>query len=182
VARRRSRHRLPAALAVTGAVVAAALHTSAGRAAAGHASRAGAAAWPLPGPGWSQFRRVDEGVDLQYPGTRPVPVYAAAAGRVVILGPDPHGFGDAYPGLVLDHPVTVHGRTFTEIYYGHAFPDRAVTGHHVSTGEVIGYTGGAHSGGDAYRDSNWLEIGFFPPSFPNGPLMRQWLPVRAGRP
>ena len=87
------------------------MHANASHAAAGRAAQTAApAVWPLPDAHWSQFRQVDEGVDLQYPGTSPVPVSAAAPGRVVILGPDPNGFGDAYPGLVLDHPATVAGR------------------------------------------------------------------------
>src|SRR5260370_30130102 len=169
MARRRSGHRLPATLAVTGALVAAVMHANAGRAVQTPAP----AVWPLPDAAWSQFRRVDEGVDLQYPGTGPVPVSAAAAGRVVVLGPDPNGFGDAYPGLVLDHPAKVAGRTFTEVYYGHAFPDPTVAGQHVSGGDVIGHTGGLHSGGNAYPASNRGEIGFFPPSELNGAPTRQ---------
>ena len=51
-----------------------------------------------------------------------MPVYAVAPGRVVILGPDPGGFGAAYPGIVLDRPVRVAGQQFTEVYYGHVFP------------------------------------------------------------
>ncbi len=87
------------------------MHANASHAAAGRAAQTAApAVWPLPDAHWSQFRQVDEGVDLQYPGTSPVPVSAVAPGRVVILGPDPNGFGDAYPGLVLDHPATVAGR------------------------------------------------------------------------
>lgn len=178
MARRRSRRRSRrprVTLAVTGVLAAAALHANA-------APRSlTTAAWPLPARDWSQFRRVDEGVDLQYPGTRPVPVYAVAPGRVVILGPDPNGFGDAYPGLVLDQPAKVAGRTFTEVYYGHTFPDRTMAGRHVSRGGVIGHTGGLHSGGNAYPKSNWLEIGFFPPSYANGALMRQWLSARRAK-
>lgn len=137
------------------------------------------ARWPFPEKNWNgQFRSVDEGIDLQYPGTTPVAVRAVAAGRVVQLGPDPAkdgGFGVAYPGLVLDHPVTVHRNRYTEIYYGHTFLRTGIVGQHVHRGEVIGHTGGAHSGGNASGLSNWLEVGFFPPSYANGPAMRHWL-------
>jgi len=171
-------------LAAAGVALAVFTHPSHATGADTASTSQGSQRWPFPKRDWSQqFRQVDEGIDLQYPGTTPVPVRAVAAGKVVVLGPDPAkdgGFGTAYPGLVLDHPVTVGGSTFTEIYYGHTFPAPGKVGHHVHRGEVIGHTGGAHSGGNAYSDSNWLEIGFFPPSYAHGPLMRKWLSLGAG--
>lgn len=127
---------------------------------------------PVPGARWD---RVDEGQDLQGPGTRPLPVYALAAGTVVRLGPDPGGFGWAYPGLVLDRPVRTGGRAFTEIYYGHTFLS-VRPGTHVPKGAVIARTGGPSSGGDAANLPNWAEVGFCCPiSYANGPLMHSWL-------
>lgn len=133
--------------------------------------------WPFPTYSQSQFRRVDQGQDLQYPGTKPVPVRAIAAGRLVALGPDPNGFGQVYPGEILSSPIAGH----REVYYGHIVPDPHLIGHHVSAGEVIAMTGGRHSGGNAYSESNWLELGFWPPRFSTGPTMAAVLHNPAGR-
>ena len=127
--------------------------------------------WPFPTFNKSQFRRTDEGQDLQYPGTNPVPIRAIASGTIVQLGPDPGGFGTAYPGETLDSPIS----GFSEIYYGHVFLDPGIVGQHVQAGQVIAHTGGLHSGGDAFSDPNWLELGFWPPSWSHGPAMHALL-------
>ncbi len=116
-----------------------------------------APSWPFPTRSPGQYRRVDQGWDLQYPGTRPVLVLAVAPGTLRNAGPDPQGFGPGYPLLVLDTPVL----GYPAIYYGHCFTDRGRVGRHVRQGEPVGMTGGLHSGGNAYADSNWLEIGFW---------------------
>jgi hypothetical protein len=120
---------------------------------------AGGFVWPFPTKSPSQFRRVDQGWDLQYAGTARTPILAVAPGRVVELGPDPGGFGQAYPGLILDRPRG----GIREIYYGHTFLAPGAVGKHVKAGQVIGYTGGPSSGGSAAGTPNWLEIGSFPP-------------------
>lgn len=124
--------------------------------------------WPFPG-GYnaSELRRVDEGQDMQAPGTNPVPIRAVASGTIVQLGPDPNGFGNSYPGEMLDSPIMGH----KEIYYGHTFLDPGIVGQHVTAGQIIAHTGGLHSGGDAFSDPNWLELGFFPPSWSQGSQM-----------
>lgn len=135
--------------------------------------------WPFPGGvDWSQFRRDDEGVDLQYPGTTPVSILAIVSGTLTTAGPDPNGFGMAYPLLNLDTPAM----GFTAIYYGHTFPDWSVVGKHVSQGDVIGQTGGATSGGNAAGLSNWLEIGFWVPTLGNGVNMHAFLQGATGSP
>lgn len=142
-------------------------------------SAASGPVWPFPVKNIAQqSRRVDEGWDLQYPGTTPVPIFAVESGTLGTAGPDPQGFGVSYPLLHLDQPVS----GFTAIYYGHTFPDTSKVGAHVSAGETIGRTGGLHSGGNAYGLSNWLEIGFWPPSFANGPAMKAWLSGAASPP
>lgn len=135
--------------------------------------------WPFPGGvDWSQFRRDDEGVDLQYPGTTPVSILAIVPGTLTTAGPDPNGFGMAYPLLNLDSPAM----GFTAIYYGHTFPDWSVVGKHVNQGDVIGQTGGASSGGNAAGLSNWLEIGFWVPTLGNGVNMHAFLNGATGSP
>jgi hypothetical protein len=135
--------------------------------------------WPFPGGvDWSQFRRDDEGVDLQYPGTKPVAILAIVPGTLHTAGPDPNGFGVSYPLLELDSPE----QGFTAIYYGHTFPDMSKVGSHVKQGEVIGQTGGASSGGNAAGLSNWLEIGFWVPTPGNGVYMHDYLLTAKGSP
>lgn len=135
--------------------------------------------WPFPGGvDWAQFRRDDEGVDLQYQGTTPVSILAIMPGTLTTAGPDPNGFGVAYPLLELDSPVM----GFTAIYYGHTFPDWSVVGKHVSQGQTIGQTGGASSGGNAAGLSNWLEIGFWIPTLGNGVNMHTFLDTAVGSP
>lgn len=135
--------------------------------------------WPFPGGvDWSQFRRDDEGVDLQYPGTHPVAILAIVDGTLSTAGPDPNGFGMAYPLLESIDPV--HGST--AIYYGHTFPDWSKVGRHVKQGDVIGQTGGLHSGGNAYSLSNWLELGLWVPTPGNGVNMHDFLLTAKGSP
>lgn len=146
--------------------------------------------WPFPTRNPGQYRRVDQGWDLQYAGTTPVPVLAVVSGTLQNAGPDPGGFGPGYPLLVLDTPVF----GYPAIYYGHTFTIRSKIGRRVAQGDPVGMTGGLHSGGNAYPDSNWLEIGFWD----NGPAaggvagasvpgqqMQGWLtgaPVHVGGP
>lgn len=113
--------------------------------------------WPFANKNPSQYRRVDQGWDLQYPGNTPTSIFAVESGTLRTAGPDPNGFGVSYPLLQLDHPVD--GARY--IYYGHTMPDMSKVGQHVARGASIGHTGGAHSGGNAYSDPNWLEIGFW---------------------
>jgi hypothetical protein len=135
--------------------------------------------WPFPGGvDWSQFRRDDAGVDLQYPGTAPVAILAILDGTLSTAGPDPNGFGLAYP--LLNIGQVVHGST--AIYYGHTLPDWDKVGKHVKQGEVIGRTGGLHSEGNAYPLSNWLEIGLWPPAGGNGVNMHDFLLTAKGSP
>jgi hypothetical protein len=135
--------------------------------------------WPFPGGvDWSQFRRDDEGVDLQYPGTKPVAILAVVDGTLATAGPDPNGFGMAYPLLNIDQ--VVHGST--AIYYGHTLPNWGLVGKRVKQGDVIGQTGGLHSEGNAYPLSNWLEIGLWVPTPGNGVNMHDFLLTAKGSP
>lgn len=130
-------------------------------------------AWPFPSKNIARDgRRTDQGWDLQYPGTDTQSVFAVESGTVTIAGPDPNGFGVAYPLLNLDSPV----EGWYHIYYGHVFPLRGIAGKHVAKGDAIALTGGLHSGGNAYPLSNWLEIGFWENGpVGNGPAMKAWL-------
>lgn len=127
--------------------------------------------WPFPTKSKGEYRRVDQGWDLQYPGTTPVPVRAMQSGTLTTSS-DPGGFGESYPILKLDQPIGNHA----EVYYGHVFPDQAKVGKHVQRGEEIAHTGGASSGGNASGESNWLEVGFFPPGgMGSGGAMKTYL-------
>ncbi len=128
--------------------------------------------WPFPVKSDSQSRRIDQGWDLQFPGIVPVPVLAVESGTVSMGGPDPNGFGPGYPILTLSKPVPGG----PAVYYGHTFINHALIGVHVPKGTPIGATGGKHSGGNAYADSNWLEIGFWSGGpIGNGADMKAWL-------
>jgi hypothetical protein len=120
----------------------------------------GAAKWPFAKKDPSTFRRIDQGWDFQ--GSSPQIVYAVAAGKVTKANNDPSGFGDFYPYETLDTPVTVQGRKYVSIYYGHThYADgthgtpRNVLGTHVNSGDPIAYT---YPG--CCWPANWLEIGF----------------------
>jgi len=112
--------------------------------------------WPFPVKTASQFQRVDQGVDLKGPIG---PVLAAAPGTIMIAGPDPKGFGNRYPVLVLDQP-RAEGRA---IYYGHVVPI-VPAGTHVSAGTPIATTALGPQGNATQW--GWLEIGFWN----NGPV------------
>jgi len=129
-------------------------------------------AWPFPTRDSNQYRRIDQGWDLQDMSPHAVTVVAAEPGTLSAAGPDPTGFGETYPLLTLDTPVLGN----TAIYYGHTFIDITKEGKHVDRGEVIASTGYPHSNGNAYPYANWLEIGWWI----NGPTgdgasMQSWL-------
>lgn len=127
-----------------------------------HAAAGSGPVWPFASKNPSQYRRTDAGWDLQYEGSNATNIFAVESGTLGTAGPDPNGFGISYPLLKLDK--SVGGAKY--IYYGHTFPDGSKVGKHVSRGEEIGHTGYPHSGGNAYNDPNWLEIGFWN----NGPI------------
>lgn len=138
--------------------------------------------WPFPVKDvQAQGRRIDQGWDLQYQGTTPVPVLAVLPGLLQNAGPDPAGFGPGYPLLMVNPPDALG---YPAIYYGHTFTDMSKVGRRVRQGEAIGMTGGLHSGGNAYPDPNWLEIGFWrngpaaggqPGASAAGQQMHDWL-------
>lgn len=101
----------------------------------------------------AQFRRLDQGVDLQFPGTNRVPVRALAPG-VININTDPGGFG-TFPVETLRHAIA----GYNQVYYGHVIP-AVKAGTNVRAGQIIAYTGGRSSGGNAAGISNWLEEGF----------------------
>jgi hypothetical protein len=120
--------------------------------------------WPFKTKNPSQYRRIDQGWDLE--GSSPQIVYAVTSGKVYKANDDPAGFGDYYYYEDLDPPgVTVQGRHYTTIYYGHThYADGNshygvstpnILGQHVSAGGIIGYT---YPG--CCWPANWLEIGF----------------------
>lgn len=131
-------------------------------------------AWPFPVRSAAQVGRTDEGLDLvSSPGG---PVLAVASGTVRRPAmADPGGFGYDYAIETLDAPVTVNGRTFREVYYGHT---HATTTGHVSAGETVARTGGGGLPRGGNGEPGEVEIGFGNPnavggiSWANGPLMK----------
>lgn len=133
----------------------------------------GSVVWPYPVKAPTQNRRVDQGYDLEYTsfGNN---VRAVVSGKIDLLhGSNPceggGGFGDTYPVEVLDKPITVNGRTYNAIYYGHtavtlpAFGKNPVPGQntivHVNAGQIIAKTWDCVVIGAGFVP--WLEIGFW---------------------
>lgn len=114
--------------------------------------------WPFSTKDSAQFRRIDQGWDLQAGvGTAIV----AVADGIIEYAHDIQwdgsnaSFGNPYPVLHLNVPDS-HGLA---IYYGHAYPETG-DGVNVKQGDVIGHSQ-PHSGGSAYPYSGWLEIGWW---------------------
>jgi hypothetical protein len=145
----------------------------------------GSVVWPFPVKSPSQFNRVDQGWDLEYKSMGNN-VRAVVSGTVNInhganacnFG---GGFGDTYPIEVLDKPITVNGRTYKEIYYGHTADVKLGK---VQAGDVIAKTWDCVSFDSGATYVPWLEIGFYGPggpvghgAFPTQPGsdMKQWL-------
>lgn len=134
----------------------------------------GATKWPFPTKNPSQFNRIDQGWDLE--DSQPTNILAVADGTININhGSDPcnggTGFGNTYPIEVLDQPVTIQGRKYTSIYYGHVAYTKLG---HVTAGTVIAHTYNCVISGGVWL--NWLEIGFWGPGGPVG----QSVPSTAG--
>lgn len=103
--------------------------------------------WPFAIRDESQWRRVDQGQDLQAAvGT---PVLAVLDGQIHYAH-DPRGFGDPYPVLIAA-PYS--------FYYGHQHPEVA-EGHNVRQGDVIAHAAEV-PGGNASNLPGWLEIGLW---------------------
>lgn len=131
--------------------------------------------WPFETRSTSQIGRVDEGWDLvAAPGAA---VKAVVGGTVHgPARPDPGGFGYDYAIERLDSPITVGGRTFTDIYYGHTHVSK--TGH-VQQGETIAHVGGGGYPRGGNGEAGEVEIGLGNPnvaiSWSWGSLMKQLL-------
>lgn len=121
----------------------------------------GSVVWPYPVKAPSQNRRVDQGWDLEYTSMGNN-VRAVVDGTVNINhGPNPcnfgGGFGDTYPIEVLAKPVTVNGRTYKAIYYGHTADIKLGK---VKAGDIIAKTWDCVSMDNGASYIPWLEIGF----------------------
>ena len=127
----------------------------------------GSVVWPYPNKTPSQNRRVDQGWDLEYTSMGNN-VRAVVSGTInVNHGPNPcnggSGFGDTYPIEVMDKPVIINGRKYTEIYYGHTADIKLGK---VKAGDIIAKTWDCVNLGAGYIP--WLEIGFWGPGGPLG--------------
>lgn len=130
--------------------------------------------WPYPTKNPNQYKRIDQGWDLE--ASQPSDVLAVADGTVnVNHGADPcnggNGFGDTYPLEVLDKPIIIQGRKYTTIYYGHVQYTKLG---HVTAGTPIAKT--YHCVLDNGVWLNWLEIGFWS----SGPVGQGGFPTQAG--
>ena len=112
--------------------------------------------WPFPTKSTRQFSRVDQGWDLG--ATAGTVVRAVAAGTVGRASPNPGGFGNDYPYVVLDRPIA--GAPSDTMYYGHVHVRPAVIGKHVDAGDVIAVTSTYRGQGGTPTSPGWLEIGF----------------------
>ncbi len=107
----------------------------------------------------TQWRRIDQGQDLQGLGPGEEDVLALAAGTVTYAHDpaDPHQpgahFGDPYPILHFNSPVDGN----PACYYGHTFPATSENVH-VNQGDVIAHTG---SPGGGLAPNHWLELGWW---------------------
>jgi len=111
--------------------------------------------WPFATKAPSQYRRVDQGWDLQSRAGQPV---RAVGAGVLGLAHDPGGFGDSYLFEVLDAPLA--GAPSDTIYYGHATLNRRGAGTHVAAGETVAETNTANHQNGSNGPAGWLEIGF----------------------
>lgn len=115
--------------------------------------------WPFSTKSASQYKRVDQGWDMQtYPGGG---VYAIAPGTIKQLSPDPGGFGNNYPVEQLDNSI---GGPSDWIFYGHVHLIPSVVGKHVTAGQLIAYTSKSENENGSVSPAGWLEIGFAKPN------------------
>lgn len=167
----RCSHRAPAA----GGVVVALLLAGLLRAGPAGATGSGCMTWPFPTKSPRQYSRVDQGWDLG--ATSGTVVRAVAAGVVGTASPNPGGFGNDYPYVVLDRPIT--GAPSDTMYYGHVHVRPAVVGRHVNAGDVIAVTSTYRGQGGSPTSPGWLEIGFARHAM-GAPAVRGRYPTWAG--
>lgn len=140
--------------------------------------------WPFAEKSKTLIERIDQGQDLEY-DTSNATIYAVADGTINLdHGDDPcdggAGFGDTYPIEVLDTPIHIDGRTYTQIYYGHVNDTKLGR---VTAGDAIAQTYDCVIEDGVYVP--WLEIGFWNPAY--GPVdgcvanaVTNCLPTQAG--
>lgn len=111
--------------------------------------------WPFRTKSASQYRRIDQGWDLQGQGPGEEECLAIYIGTVHYAhDPGSNGahFGDPYPVLWLPQPID----GVRAIYYGHTHPT-VPEGTPVNQGDVIART--STPGGGGVSAPHWLEIG-----------------------
>jgi hypothetical protein len=85
----------------------------------------------------AQYERVDQGVDW----SQPEPYVAVADGKVTAISRGWHGGTGIGVYITLDHPITVNGRTYDQVYYAELRPLVRV-GERVHAGQAV-VAGGA---------------------------------------
>lgn len=116
----------------------------------------GTLVWPFGDKNKKQFQRVDQGWDLV--STPTAGVLAIAAGTLGKSNPDPGGFGNDYPYVILD--VAIPDAPSDTIYYGHTHLIPGLIGKHVVAGQLIAYTNTTDPQNGSAAPAGWLEIGF----------------------
>lgn len=123
--------------------------------------------WPFRTKSDSQYRRIDEGWDLQTDiGDDVLAVLPGLLHYAHDPGTDGGHFGASYPWVSLDEPYGPH----IGYYLGHTYPVLR-EGTRVAQGDVVSHTGNPGNGG---APPGWLEIGWWR----NGPEGKggQWTP------
>ncbi len=143
----------------------------------GAGAGAPAGTWPFVEKSPSQYRRVDQGWDLQEnkitdPAAGKTWIYAIAPGTVHHITdacPSCNGgdFGPWYPYVDLDKPFTFKGEYHISYYYGHTHMIDALERKHVNTGDKVAWVDqNAVGNGGPY----WMEAGWSIHNSPEAPL------------
>ncbi len=123
---------------------------------------AGTVVWPFNTKTTAQVQRVDQGWDLQN-ATPGAGVYAILPGIINQANADPGGFGNDYPYVTLDTPVTTAIGQQSTVYYGHVHILAGLAGTHVTAGQLIATTNILPGQNGSGASAGWLEIGFAQP-------------------
>ncbi|HET6864202.1 MAG TPA: hypothetical protein VFH37_03335 [Candidatus Saccharimonadales bacterium] len=114
--------------------------------------------WPFSTKDSSQYRRIDQGWDLQSnPGAA---VYAISPGTIHKYLANPGGFGNDYPTEQLDNSI---GGPTNWVYYGHVHVLPKVVNKHVNAGDQIAVANTTDPQDGSAAPPGWLEIGFARP-------------------
>ena len=115
--------------------------------------------WPFATKDTAQYKRTDQGWDIQTAAGGNV--YAIAAGTINLYKPNPGGFGNDYPVEQLDSTL---GGPSDFVYYGHVHMITGLDKQHVKAGDLIAHTNTTDPENGSAAPAGWLEIGFAVPN------------------